>query len=157
MAVVTAAGKITFTYTFAGIEEQAQMESARVAQSLVSEKGTAGVDAFAISDDEQDLVRSKFKEAARYVFRNLSKLTYGIANAVSISDSQAVVIINDNEGNAASVADADDFIQKALLNYVLAAWFSYRKVADTSNLFYVQYTSNVRELLRASYYLRIPK
>lgn len=156
MSVAIAGGNITFTFTESSLFDKVQEQTTRVSQTIFNkENGNPMIDQYAISEDENTFVINKMKEAARNVFGNFSKLTYGVTNAISITDSSVILKVKDNaKYNSNSPEQINDLIEQALVYYIVSAWFASKGLGDISNNFYVLYSNSVRSATENSYQLR---
>ena len=157
MSVSVSTGVITFTYTSTTILEKVKELTARTAQVMFTEKNPAPlVDQFAVSDDEENTVLIKMKEAAGRIFQNFSKLTYGVTAPVTLADANVILKIVDNAGyNPGTPTMIDSLMEEAIVDYVVSAWFAMKKISDQSNFYFIAYNSCVKDLVNLSFELRL--
>jgi len=157
MAVVINENDLVFTYTFTVLNEKVQQLSARAAQAMSPAEGVVMVDKYAISDDEQDTIILKMKEAADQVFQYFGKLTYGITNAITKTDSSVELKIKkETGGNPNAPKEVDGVIEEALVNYILGEWFAIKEHMAQAQVYATAFNMNIREVLRLSAELRKP-
>lgn len=157
MSVTVNDNDIVFTYTLATLNDKVQQLSARAAQSFPPEEGISMVDKYAVTDDEQDTIILKMKDAGKQVFQYFGKLTFGIANAQTITDASVELKIKkETGGNPNTPKDIDLVIEEALVNYILGEWFVIKGRMDHAQAYSTLFNLKIREILRLSAELRKP-
>jgi len=157
MSVTVITATISFSYTFAAIFDKVEQLTTRVAQSIGDKEGNAMIDMYAVSDDEKDTVLFLLQDAARNLFKGFGKLTFGITDAITISDTLvSLKIKNNGSQNTNTPNEIDGLIELALINYILAAWFAKKILGEQSNYYYMEYIKNVKDITDKTFRLRIP-
>lgn len=157
MAIQKTQGAIEFTYQFDDINDVVQLITAEIAVTILDEEKMPMLDEFAISDDEKYTVMQKMKDAATEIFDRFLKVTSTSVDAVAISDSAVSCKIKDrNAYNENTLKAIDRLIMSAFVNYIVADWFTDKKVGDHAQIYNLKYVKNIRDIMKRSVQLRKP-
>ena len=146
-------GTIKFEYTVASILEAVESVTANIASKLEGDAET--LDKYTLTADELFHFTEYLKEAHLNVSRVIKKMTFGVASAITIDDTNVIyIIVNKAAYNVSILPVFDKVIFETLKNFILKEWYVQCGLKNWAEYYNAKYQESLKMIPRYSMSLR---